>query len=58
MRNVHIFYRETRYIGIRKLKCKIDCKRYIAEEIRNKVPADKAMFPAMARAWIAHYKFP
>lgn len=37
-----IFNRETRYIGIRRLKCKIDRKRYIAEEIPNEVPADKA----------------
>lgn len=26
----------------KRLKCKIDCKRYIAEEIRNEVPTDKA----------------
>lgn len=37
-----MFKRETRYTGIRRLKCKIDCKRYIAEEIPNEVPADKA----------------
>lgn len=51
MKYVHTFNRKTGYIGIWRLKCKIDCKRYIAEEIHNEVPTDKA---TCFLPWLVH----
>lgn len=42
MKHIDTFSTVEPDTGIRRLKCKIDCKRYIAEEIPNGVPADKA----------------